>query len=142
MYGFDAITANNGWSIAAVGIIIVFSGLLILSLIISQLYKVLDFIENPGKFNLFSAKKTTEKKEKYILDDLTDNQKESAKQLSLIAKTLEEQFALPKLVRMAEVSGIKSPCNNLNNLIDAGIIKPDNKGYFIWSKDRFKKLVP
>ena len=67
MYGFDAINANDGWSIAAVGIIIVFTGLVLLSFIISQLYKVLDFIENPKRFEFLSLKKSVEKKEKYTL---------------------------------------------------------------------------
>ena len=141
MYGFDAINANNGWSIAAVGIIIVFTGLVLLSSIISQLYKVLDFIENPKRFEFLSRKKSVEKKEKYTLLSLSKNQKESAKQFSLIIKTMEEHFALPKLLRIAEVSGLGEPYKNLTNLLDAGIVEPDTEGYFIWNKDRFKKLV-
>ncbi len=141
MYGFDAISANNGWSIAAVGIIIVFSGLVVLSFIISQLYKVLDFIENPKRFEFLSPKKSVAKKKKHTLLSLTKNQKESAKQFNLIIKTMEEHFALPKLLRIAEVSGLGEPYNNLNNLLDAGIVEPDTEGYFIWNKDRFNKLV-
>ena len=141
MYGFDAISANNGWSIAAVGIIIVFTGLVVLSFTISQLYKVLDFIENPKKFEFLSFKKSTEKKAKYALISLTGNQKESAKQFSLIINTMEEHFSLPKLLRLAEVTGLGEPYNNLNNLLDSGIVEPDTEGYFTWNKDRFKKLV-
>ena len=141
MYGLEAISANNGWSIAAVGIIIVFTGLVILSLIISQLYKVLDFIENPKRFEFLSRKKSAEKKEKYTLLSLSHNQKESAKQFSLIIKTMEEHFPLPKLLRLAEVNGLGEPYNNLTNLLDAGIVEPDTEGYFIWNKDRFNKLV-
>ena len=141
MYGFDAINANNGWSIAAVGIIIVFTGLVILSFIISQLYKVLDFIENPKRFEFLTLKKSVEKKEKGILLSLSKKQQESAKQFSLIVKTMNKHFALPKLLRLAEVSGLGKPYNNLNNLLDAGIVEPDTEGYFIWNKDRFNKLV-
>ena len=45
MTGLEAISAHNGWSIAAVGITIVFTGLTMLCIILSQLYKVLDFWE-------------------------------------------------------------------------------------------------
>ena len=42
MYGFDNITANNGWAIAVIGASIVFAGLVILSFVISQIHKVLE----------------------------------------------------------------------------------------------------
>lgn len=45
MIGLDAITANNGWAMAATGAIIVMSGLAILSLIISQLYKIISLFD-------------------------------------------------------------------------------------------------
>ncbi|MEN8212519.1 MAG: OadG family protein [Thermodesulfobacteriota bacterium] len=49
MYGLEAINANNGWSIAVVGVTIVFSGLVMLSFVISQLHKILDLWKNPVK---------------------------------------------------------------------------------------------
>jgi hypothetical protein len=47
--GLEAIAAHNGWSIAALGISIVFTGLIILSFTIAQLHKVLDFLEGGDK---------------------------------------------------------------------------------------------
>ncbi|MBW1726140.1 MAG: OadG family protein [Deltaproteobacteria bacterium] len=50
MYGLQAIAAYNGWAMALAGALIVFSGLVILSFVISQLHKgttgrqTLDFI--------------------------------------------------------------------------------------------------
>jgi len=38
LYGIEAINANNGWAISAVGITIVFSGLVLLSFVIAQLH--------------------------------------------------------------------------------------------------------
>ncbi|MCF6246649.1 MAG: hypothetical protein L3J69_04730 [Desulfobacula sp.] len=58
MYGIEAINANNGWAISIVGITIVFSGLVTLSSVISQLHKVLAIWEDPSKIKaLFGAKK-------------------------------------------------------------------------------------
>jgi len=141
LYGFDAISANNGWSIAAVGIIIVFAGLVILAFIISQLHKVLAFVENPKRFEFLSQAKSKSKEKEFILTSLLNNQKESAKQFFLLAKTLEEHFPLPKLINIAEISNLEKPYIGISNLIDSGIIEPDSKGYFIWNKDRYKKLI-
>lgn len=141
MNGLEAISANNGWSIAAVGIIIVFAGLVILAFIISQLHKVLAFIENPKRFEFLSPKKSNGKEDEFVLSSLLKDQKESAKQLFLLVKTMEEHFSLPKLIRLAEISNIEKPHTNINNLLDSGIVEPDLKGYFLWNEDRFKKLV-
>ena len=46
VYGLEAINAHNGWAMALAGAIIVMSGLSVLSFIISQLHKVVDFMEN------------------------------------------------------------------------------------------------
>ena len=48
MYGIQAITANNGWAMALAGALIVFSGLIVLSLAISQLHKLLLIFEKKG----------------------------------------------------------------------------------------------
>ncbi|MCP3898901.1 MAG: OadG family protein [Desulfobacteraceae bacterium] len=141
MNGLEAISANNGWSIAAVGIIIVFAGLVILSTIISQLHKVLAFIENPKKFEFFSSPKSNDKTDELVLTPFKHNQKESAKQFSLLVKTMEEHFSLPKLVRLAEISNLEKPYDNINNLLDSGIVEPDSKGYFLWNEDRYKQLT-
>ena len=45
MYGFEAITSHNGWAMALAGALIVFCGLVVLSLAISQLHKILVFFE-------------------------------------------------------------------------------------------------
>ena len=42
MYGLHAISANNGWAITFVGISIVFTGLVFLALMISQIHKILN----------------------------------------------------------------------------------------------------
>ncbi len=41
MYGIEAINAANGWNLAALGILVVFLSLIILSIIISQLHRIL-----------------------------------------------------------------------------------------------------
>ena len=45
LYGFDAISAHNGWAMALAGALIVLSGLAVLSFVISQLHKVVALLE-------------------------------------------------------------------------------------------------
>lgn len=49
MFGFEAIAHNNGWTIAATGAGIVFTGLAALSLVISQLHKLVALLDRPPK---------------------------------------------------------------------------------------------
>jgi hypothetical protein len=42
LYGIEAIEAANGWAMAIAGALIVMAGLAILSLVISQLHKLVD----------------------------------------------------------------------------------------------------
>ncbi|MEJ2282755.1 MAG: OadG family protein, partial [Desulfobacterales bacterium] len=49
MFGIDNITNNNGWGMAAVGASIVFLGLVVLSTVIAQIHKILEFWENRNR---------------------------------------------------------------------------------------------
>ncbi|WP_300459313.1 OadG family protein [Desulfobacula sp.] len=49
MYGLEAINAYNGWAMAITGPLIVISGLAILSIIISQLHKIIAIFDKKPK---------------------------------------------------------------------------------------------
>ena len=148
MYGLEAINANNGWAISVVGVTIVFSGLVTLSLVISQLYRVLALWENPSKIKtLFKAKQpknqSEEFQEKEIIDQavFTESQKEGAKQFSLLIRTMENHFSLPRLLHLAQISDLKNSHSNLNNLLKTNIIIPDGSGFSTWEKETFDKAI-
>lgn len=148
MYGLEAINANNGWAISVVGVTIVFSGLVTLSLVISQLYRVLALWENSSKIKtLFKAKQpkdqSEEFQEKEIIDQavFTESQKEGAKQFSLLIRTMEDHFSLPRLLHLAQISDLKNSHSNLNNLLKTNIIIPDGSGFFTWEKETFDKAI-
>lgn len=152
MYGLEAINANNGWAISVVGVTIVFSGLVGLSLVISQLHKVLALWEDPSKIKaFFKAKQSEELPEQEISGRISDpifdragfteSQKDVAKQYALLVRTMEDHFPLPRLLRFAQVSGLKDPCSNLNNLLKTKIIIPDDSGFFTWDKEMFDKTI-
>ena len=144
MYGLEAINANNGWAISVVGVTIVFTGLTVLSLLISQLYKVLELYENPEKIKQwFTGKKSSGREVEEVSPDLisTEEEKEVAKQFSLLVRTMEDHFSLPRLLYLAQISGVKSPHSNLNRLLKAAIIFPDEDGFFCWNQELFIKII-
>lgn len=140
LYGLEAIELHNGWRIAAIGIMIVFVGLVMLSFVIAQLHKALSLWENPSQITSF-FKKIKKPKDKIITLDFSLEQREIAKQFALLARTLKDNFSLPKLLHLAQVSGLKEPHSNLSKLLKANVIVPDGNGYFKWDKIFFKQIV-
>ncbi len=140
MYGLAAIAANNGWEIALVGVSIVFTGIVLLSFFISQLHKIVDVIENPDKrkFFIFGGRKT---KKPSPMMPLAENQKEAAKQFSLLTRTMADHFSLPRLLHLAEISGIDRPGANIDLLLEKEILCPDGTGYWVWDRETFEKAV-
>lgn len=146
LYGIAAINANNGWAISVVGISIVFSGLVILSLVISQLHKVLALWENPEKIKAIFSRPEPEDGSPQDLEEalpapISREQIEIIKQLSLLVRTMADHFSLPRLLHLAQVSGIKNPHASISALIKRRIIFPDGEGFFCWDHDLFNKTV-
>lgn len=121
---------------AIAGVLIVFAGLVILSTTIAQFHKVLHFIENRGSYPQHRAGRrlkngsaeapTPSLKIPPVLQ-------ESARQYKLITSRIGEPFSLPKLVKLAGISGMPNPHATINDLIQAGLIVPDGQGYFLWN---------
>ncbi|SMC51522.1 Oxaloacetate decarboxylase, gamma chain [Desulfocicer vacuolatum DSM 3385] len=138
MYGLDAINAYNGWAISVVGVTIVFTGLVTLSMAISQLHKLLDLWENRKELSLFKKKSPATDQP---LVAFTPGQKESSRQFKLLAETLNDHFSLPRLLKLAQISGIDHPHATLATLLEADIIVSDTQGYHVLDMARFNTLV-
>ena len=137
MYGLEAIATHNGWAISVVGVTIVFTGLVLLAFAISQLHKLLDLWDNKHTLKA----KWALKKKQVPLVVFTEKQKEAARQFQLLARTLDDCFSLPRLLKMAELSGLDLPHSNLANLLKSGIIKADQEGYFTWDRERYREII-
>jgi len=135
--GLEAISANNGWSIAGLGVTIVFTGLVALATAIEQLHKMLDIWENRrAYFEWFKqkrAKKATEpEKVVYLPEDI----QEAARIYKMLIERMEEHpFSLPKLLDFALRRGIGKPYSTINDLLLAKVIVPVGDGYFSWNED-------
>lgn len=142
MYGFEAITAHNGWAVSVVGITIVFCGLVTLSLVISQLHKAIALYENPEKLKQIFAGSQRKKAEPEPSPALvlTSAQKDTFRQFALLVRTMEDHFSLPRLLFLAQISGLKDPHLSLGLLIKSGIVFPDRQGLFCWNQQRFDQM--
>lgn len=139
MTGLEAISTHNGWSIALVGISIVFTGLTLLALTISRLYKILDLWEDRDR--IIERLKERRRPAPQAPDDLADacpvlpdGMQETARHFKLLSERLEEPFTLPELLDLGIRCGLTRPHKALNDLILAGIVVPNEDGFYEWNK--------
>ena len=139
MYGLEAISLHNGWAMAVAGALIVFSGLVILSTVISQLHNVLDFFENRiDRYKAKSAKISSEgssdqpeskpDRENRFLDDLdrvVDRYKTASEPMG-------ESFALTELYRLAREMDAPHPHLTISYLKQHNFLVPLGDGIFSW----------
>ncbi len=142
MKGLEAITFYNGWNISATGICIVFTALVTLSFIISQLHKGLiiwekkdEYIKKAGK--LFSRTKKTVPRRKI---KASESFNESARQFHVLIQSMKDPFSLPKLIMLAIKIDLMRPHSTVNDLLAAGLIVPDGKGLYYWDHDVYTTI--
>ncbi len=137
MYGFEAIAAHNGWSMAIVGASIVFSGLVILSLVISQLHKLLKIWENKGTF-FNRNKRTSVNSTEEVLDlnlpgRFPSDINEAARLYHPLVEKLGQPFQLVQLYEVSRKKGFPHPHLTISLLRQAKVLVPEGDGVFIWN---------
>ena len=135
MTGLEAINANNGWAMAAVGGSIVFSGLVVLSFTISQLHKLLALWDRKGALlEKFKSSKPEDTTAQQISDiQISADLQDTIRAFKLLTKRIGDPFALPKLLDLSVKCGLSKPHSTINRLVTSRIIVPDGKGYFTWN---------
>ncbi len=137
MYGFEAISAHNGWAMALAGALIVFSGLVILSTVISQLHKVLGFFEGGIKrtknnsatpADQVASDPPTQDKEYRFLDNVI----QVIDDYKVASETLGEPFALTELYRLAGEMDAPHPHLTISYLRQHQYLVPTGDGLFSW----------
>jgi Na+-transporting methylmalonyl-CoA/oxaloacetate decarboxylase gamma subunit len=133
MYGLEAISHHNGWAISIMGILIVFTGLVTLSLLIRLFPKIIALIEGNGQSTPQSmmpqkAQTQSQKQEPVINSSI----KEAVQQYQYLISWMGEPFSLPRLVELAEKRGLVRPHATISQLIHASVIQPDGTGFFLW----------
>jgi hypothetical protein len=134
LQGIAAITANNGWAMAATGATIVVIGLAILALIISQLHRIIGFFEKkdkagPDKVEPSSA--TPLFVETEVSDPLSDLSA-TARYFQSLTAPLGDAFALAQLYQALEAANVPHPHITVRELKASGFLSPAEEGQFSW----------
>ncbi len=141
MFGFENITANNGWAMAIVGASIVFIGLVVLSFVISQIHKILNFWEHRDEFFSRLKKQAQIEEPKPIKAPVSiQRHLPSVKELASIYRPLVAQlkqpFDLLQLFKISNKMDLPHPHLSIKYLQQAGILVPQGDGKFTWENQK------
>lgn len=130
MTGFEAISHYNGWSQAIAGILIVMSGLGVLSFAISQLHKVAGFLERRKKKPASETipTPTIETPSEPPADDIN----KTIGAYKPLIDGLEDSFQIGELYRLCKNQGFTHPHLSIKMLQAAGVLIPLGDGAFTW----------
>jgi Na+-transporting methylmalonyl-CoA/oxaloacetate decarboxylase gamma subunit len=133
--GLAAITAQNGWVMAATGACIVIVGLSVLSFIISQLHRIISFFEKsekpvpkPAPEEKKSPAEDTDRGEFDVFSDL----QATARQLASITEPFGDTFKLAKLYKAMASANLPHPHITVRELKASGYLAPADEGTFSW----------
>lgn len=132
MYGFEAISAHNGWAMAFAGALIVISGLVVLATVISQLHRVVAVLERSGKGRAKPAEtpppKTPPARPSFSV-------KAEIEHYRALAEALGESFELQQLYQSAASEDRPHIHLTIRSLREQGYLVSDEKGKFSWNED-------
>jgi hypothetical protein len=132
LFGIEAISHHNGWAIAVTGACIVFSGLATLSVIISQLHKLVGLLDRPPKV-IVEVAVEEEPPAPPLPDSPMDLDLTVARYLPLIEE-LEPEFDLADLYVLAKRYHLPHPHLSIRCLLDAGKLQPLGDGIFRYAE--------
>lgn len=126
MFAFEAIAHHNGWLSAAIGICIVFSGLAVLSLIISQLHKCIVLLDRPPKADMPAeqAVRIAPRPASPLDHDV------AVERLQPLIEELGLEFELAELYFLAKKRHLPHPYLSIRCLLDTGTLQPLGNGVF------------
>jgi len=134
VYGIQAINAHNGWAMALAGALIVMAGLSILSFILSQLHKIIEFMENRKQSNATENVPSLKPEQVPDIDlnhDLS-NLAESFPQYQTLTAELGSGFMLKDLFTVFQKKDFPHPHLTIRSLKEEGFLVAAGEGMFSW----------
>ena len=138
MYGLHAISTHNGWAMAIAGALIVFSGLVVLSTAISQIHRILLFLENRyagfrnNYNNLQVNDEPEEQPESPLPTTFPTDLNEIARLYSPLVEEIGDTFYLSDLYKIARENNFPHPHITFTAFRDAKILISHGEGVFSW----------
>jgi hypothetical protein len=139
VYGIDNISANNGWAMAAVGSIIVFLGLVVLSFVISQIHKILklwdksDISKEAPSIETPAVEAPKVKGPEYKPQQLP-NVNDLIRIYRPLVEQLKEPFELKQLFEISNKMDLAHPHLSIKQLWGANVLIAQGDGTFTWNK--------
>jgi hypothetical protein len=138
LYGLHAIAVHNGWAMALAGSLIVFSGLVVLSFVISQLHKLLNIFEKKANgvaqdLEPSDVEPPEEKPWISLPKQFPADIKEVAHLYKPLVEELGETFYLSQLYEMSKKNDFPHPHITLTAFRESNILIPDGDGVFTWN---------
>ncbi len=135
--GIANIAANNGWAMAFLGASIVMTGLIILSLAISQIHKLVDFWEKRKKKEAEAAVAApaaigAEEPAPVEMAACPINLDELVALYQPLSEPLGSPFELKDLYRLAGETNLPHPHITIRCFREAGLLMMAEEGLFIW----------
>jgi len=135
MFGIDNITNKNGWAMAVVGATPVFVGLAVLTLVISQVHKILEAWEGRKKDTAVAAEAPRE-----TAPAPRQQQLPTVSELCSIYRPLVEQlqepFLLTQLYEKTKEMDLPHPHLSIKSLQEADVLVAQGDGTFTWNKQK------
>jgi len=141
LFGIENITNNNGWAMAVVGATIVFCGLVVLSLAISQIHKILNLWDDREQIiSRFKKKPSAVSDQKPAETTYREQRLPSVDELAnsyrLLAEKLQAPFNLSQLFEIANKNDFPHPHLSIQRLREANILVAQGDGTFIWNEKK------
>ena len=133
MTGFEAISSQNGWIMAATGGLIVMAGLTVLATIISQLHKVIELFER--KRDEENTRPITEEPRPRIHVDPLADLPSTAGFYRVLTAELGDSFLLADMFEVLKKEGNPHPHMTIKALREQGYLLPLGGGRFTWRSD-------
>ncbi len=139
MIGLENITNQNGWAMAAVGASIVFTGLVVLSFVISQIHKLLKLWDDREKImERFKKQPAAIEPQKTAEMVYTEQRLPSVDELveayKPLVEKLEEPFKLSQLFEIANKNNMPHPHLSIQRLQESNILVAQGDGTFTWNE--------
>jgi hypothetical protein len=152
MGGFSAISAGNGWLIAALGISVVFFGLASLAFLITFFPRAIRWwnahAQTPKHFiPLLKSVVAPEKREVAPSTAIDESHEpgepdDAEEALRLLTARMGEPFKLPELIEMAERRGLARVYATINRMLLKGTMLGGADGLFRWATPGESKRGP
>jgi hypothetical protein len=141
LFGLENITNNDGWAIAAVGASIVFSGLVVLSFVISQIHKILQMWDDREKYlNRFKKPVSADGAEEFDTQVYEERHLPPVDELAStyrpLVEKLQRPFKLSELHKIANQMDLPHPHLSIQRLQEAEILIIDDDGTFTWNEQK------